>query len=50
MCEAFLYRLPVLNAFGCTAGFDIYASHIFPRGVLTAITLVEVTLEMKELE
>ena len=50
MWEAFLYRLCVFNAFGRRAGFDIYASHLFPQGVLAAITLVEVALEMQELE
>ena len=37
---ASLYRLCVPNAFGGRAGFDMNTSHIFPQGVLAAITLV----------
>ena len=36
----FVYRLCVPNAFGGIAGFDMDASHIFPQGVLAAITLI----------
>ena len=35
-----LYRLCVPNAYGGKAGSDVDASHIFPQGVLTALTLV----------
>ena len=37
---ASLYKLHVPNAFGRRVGFDLVASHIFPQGVLAAITLV----------
>ena len=37
---AFIYRLHVPNAFGERAGFDVDPSHVFPQGVLAAITLV----------
>ena len=35
-----LYRICLLSAFGGKAGFDVDASHIFPQGVLAAVTLV----------
>ena len=35
-----LYSLHVPNAFGGRPGFDKNTSHIFPQGVLVAITLV----------
>lgn len=38
--SAFLYRLHVPNAFGGRTGFDKDASHLFPQGVLVAITFV----------
>ena len=34
-----LYRLNVPSAFGGRAGFDVDARHVFPQGVLAAITL-----------
>lgn len=37
---ASLCRLCVPSAFGGRAGFDVDTSHIFPQGVLTAITLL----------
>ena len=36
----FLYRCSVSTAFGGRAGFDVDPSHIFPQGLLAAITLV----------
>ena len=39
---ASLYRLHVPRAFDGRAGFDVDANHIFPQGVLAAISLVEV--------
>lgn len=33
-----LYRLHLANAFDGTAGFDMDASHVFPQGVLAAVT------------
>lgn len=38
--EVSLYRLHVPNAFGERAGFDVDPSHVFPQGVLEAITLL----------
>ena len=35
-----LYRLHVPIAFGMKAGFNLDVSHVFPHGVLAAITLV----------
>ena len=35
-----LYRLHVPNAFGGKAGLDVDASHVFPQGVLPAVTFV----------
>ena len=43
----FLYRLCVSHAFGGRAGFDGSANHVFPYGVLAAITLVAGRIEMK---
>lgn len=43
-----LYRLCVPNTFGERAEFDVDASHIFPQGVLEAISLVELGLDMIE--
>ena len=45
-----LYRLCIPNAFGGRAGFDMNASHVFPQGVLAAITVVGGGLEMKGLQ
>ena len=38
------------NAFGWRAEFDMDASHLFPQGVLAAITLVGGGLELEGLE
>ena len=37
---ASLYSVRVLNGFGRRAGFGMNTSHIFPQGVLAAVTLV----------
>ena len=37
---ASLYSLDVPSGFDGRAGFDVNTNHIFPQGVLTAITLV----------
>lgn len=42
-----LCRLCVSHAFGGWAGFDGSANHVFPHGVLAAITLVAGRVEMK---
>lgn len=38
---AFLYRLHIPSAFDGRAGFDMDPTHVFPQGVLAAMTLVE---------
>ena len=45
-----LCRLCVPSVSDGGAGFDVDASHVFPQGVLAAITLVGVGLELEELE
>ena len=35
-----MYRLCVPSAFGGRAGFDMDKSHVFPQGMLAAITFV----------
>ena len=46
-----LCRLCVLNVFGARDGFDVDASHVFTKGVLTAITLTGVEcLVLEELK
>ena len=45
-----LYSLCVPSGFDGRTGFDMNTSQIFPQGVLAAITIVGVRLEMEGLE
>lgn len=50
LCGSILYRFHVPTAFTWRAGFDMDTSHVFPQGVLVAIALIGVWLEMERLE
>ena len=45
-----LCRLHILSAFGGRTGLDVVASHVFPQGVLAAITLMRGCMEMEWVE
>ena len=40
LCGSMIYSLRVPSGFGERAEFDVNTSHVFPQGVLAAITLV----------